>query len=225
MVFTMHFFKFKLRAPLLCAMTLLIAESFCLGSLFNSASFTGSGALAENSEIEGMPVDPRHEVPPVMDKSGTAKMFLRGGELEAERSNWEAAVEKFQEALKLDRDCALAHYDLGVAQFHLGQLELAAQAEKRAIVLDPKLIDAYIQLASILSRLADYSGAEEILERALKMDEHCQIARESLNEICRLKKSKPSLFREHEADSDTSNKHGDNSVEPTVQQTKLKHSS
>jgi tetratricopeptide (TPR) repeat protein len=191
MVITMQFFKFKLRESLICLLALPIAGSIV------------TGALAADSEV----VLPK----PSMDKSGTAKMFLRGGELEAERSNWEAAVEKFNEALKLDQDNAIAHYDLGVAQFHLGQLELASQAEKRAIVLDPKLIDAYIQLASILSKLADYSGAEEILERALKVDEHCQIARDSLNEICRLKKSNPGMFHEREAD--------------TVPQAKLKHSS
>jgi len=214
MVFTMHFFKFKPRPSLFCLMALLIAQC------------SGSGRLLQGTVAFAADADSATAVPkPSMDKSGTAKMFLRGGELEAERSNWEAAVEKFKEALKLDQDSALGHYDLGVAQFHLGQLELASQAEKRAIVLDPKLIDAYIQLASILSRLADYSGAEQILERALKVDEHCQIARDSLNEICRLKKSNLTLFRESEADSESANKRGDNSVEPTVQQTKLKHSS
>jgi len=221
----MHFFKFKLRSPLFCVMVLLVAESSGASNLFQGACWSTSAALAESQKIEGMPVDPRHDVKPAMDKIGTAQMFLRVGELAAEKSNWEAAVEKFQEALKLDPDSALAHYDLGVAQFHLGKLDLAAQAEKRAIVLDPKLVDAYIQLASILSRLADYSGAEVILERALKVDEHCQIARDSLNEICRLKKSNPALFREHAADIDTTHKQGDNSVEPTMQQTKLKHSS
>jgi tetratricopeptide (TPR) repeat protein len=205
MVFTMHFFKFKPQEPLFCLMALLIA-----GSGTTVATAAGSEVAASK---------------PSMDKSGTAKMFLRGGELEAERSNWEAAVEKFQEALKLDQDSALAHYDLGVAQFHLGQLELAAQAEKRAIVLDPKLVDAYIQLASILSRSADYSGAEAILERALKVDAHCQIARDSLNEICRLKKTNPALFREREADSENADKHGDSSVEPAVERARLKHSS
>ena len=205
MVFTMHFFKFKLRGVLFSAMALLITGS------------STTAVIAADSEVSA--------AKPEMDKIGTAKMFMRGGELEAERSNWEAAVVKFKEALKLDQDSALAHYDLGVAQFHLGQLELASQAEKRAIVLDPKLVDAYIQLASILSRLTDYSGAEQILESALKVDEHCQIARDSLNEICRLKKTNPGLFHEREADSENANRHGDNSVEPTVERVKLKHSS
>lgn len=204
LVFTMHFFKFKLRESLICLTAALIA---------------GGGTNVADAADSDAPVSK-----PSMDKSGAAKMFLRGGELEAERSNWEAAVEKFQEALKLDQDSAIAYYDLGVAQFHLGQLELAAQAEKRAIVLEPKLVDAYIQLASILSKLNDYSGAEAILERALKVDSHCQIAKDSLNEICRLKKTTPGVFHEHEADSESVGKHSDSLVEPTVERAKLKHS-
>ena len=177
MVFTMHFFKFELSKCLLSILVLQVSVSCC--------------AYAVPSEKSSA----------AMDKSGTAAMFLRGGELEAERSNWDAAVEKFQEAIKLEPGSALAHYDLGVAQFHLGQLEFACQAEKKAITLDPKLLDAYIQLASIFSKLGDYRGAEDVLERALKVDEHCKIAKDSLNEIYRLKKSKPGLFNGRELNS------------------------
>ena len=201
MVFTMLFFKFVSRKCLFSVMALLLAVS--------------CGAYAESQD----------KPKPSMDKSGTAAMFLRGGELEAERSNWDAAVEKFQEAIKLEQDSALAHYDLGVAQFHLGQLESACEAEKKAILLDPKLIDAYIQLASIFSKLGDYPGAESILERALKVDEHCKIAKDSLNEICRLKKSNPGLFDAQAADEENTGKHRNDSAEPSVPREKLKHSS
>lgn len=204
MVFTMHF-RFRLRKPLFCLVNVFIA-SMCASAAM--AADAGSGGTS-----------------PVLDKVDTAKMFLRGGELEAERSNWEAAVEKFQEALKLEPDSSIAHYDLGVAQFHLGQLELAAQAEKRAIGLNPKLVDAYIQLASILSKLSDFSGAESMLEEALKVDAHCQTARDSLNEICRLKRSNPSFFQKHSVEGSGNEKRDEDASDATVERSKLKHSS
>ena len=124
-----------------------------------------------------------------------AKEHIKAGESAAEKSDWDAAVKEFEEAVKITQNSAIAFYDLGIAQFHLGNLERAAEAEKRAILLDPHLVDAYVQLAAVLTKAEDYEGAERILERAVKLKPACETAKESLNELCKLKRQNPELFK------------------------------
>ena len=124
-----------------------------------------------------------------------AKQHVKTGEAAAEKSDWDVAAAEFQAATKLSDENAIAYYDLGIAHFHLGNLELAAEAEKHALRLDSHLLDAYVQLSAILTKVGDYAGAEQILEKAVKVDPHCETAKASLNELCRLKRENPDLFK------------------------------
>jgi tetratricopeptide (TPR) repeat protein len=137
----------------------------------------------------------------------SAKQHVKAGEAAAEKSNWETAVTEFEAATKISQSSGIAFYDLGIAHFHLGNLEQAAEAEKRAIAIDPHLIDAYVQLAAVLTKAEDYSGAERILEKAVKVSPSCEPAKASLNELCKLKRQNPELFKKKKAtglsDADT----------------------
>jgi tetratricopeptide (TPR) repeat protein len=139
--------------------------------------------------------------------AGEAKAHVKEGEAAAEKSDWEKAVTEFEAATKISQSNAIAYYDLGIAHFHLGNLEQAAEAEKRAISIDFHLIDAYVQLAAILTKAEDYSGAERILERAVKVSPSCEPAKASLNELCKLKRQNPELFKKKKttglSDADT----------------------
>jgi tetratricopeptide (TPR) repeat protein len=128
-----------------------------------------------------------------------AKQHVKAGEAAAEKSDWETAVTEFEAATKISQSSGIAFYDLGIAHFHLGNLEQAAEAEKRAIAIDPRLIDAYVQLAAVLTKAEDYAGAERILEKAVKVSPSCEPAKASLNELCKLKRQNPELFKKKKA--------------------------
>ncbi len=53
----------------------------------------------------------------------------------------------------------MAFYDLGVAQAHLGLLEEGVESERRAVSIDPKFSDAYVELGWILSKLHRFDEA------------------------------------------------------------------
>ncbi len=151
-----------------------------------------------------------------------ATTHVKSGEAAAEKCDWEGAVSEFQIAIKLTDTNPIAYYDLGIAEFHLGNLEAADIAEKRAIKLDSHLIDAYVQLAAVRTKAEDYTGAEQILEKAVKLDPACESAKTSLNELCKLKKQSPELFKKRK-ESGLSELNDD--TNPTIEAGKVKHSS
>jgi tetratricopeptide (TPR) repeat protein len=84
-----------------------------------------------------------------------------------------AALNRFDAALKLDPDDALAHAQRGKALFGLGQVEPALFAWRTAVELDKRLFEPQYNLASELLRLGQLEAARPHLRQAYA---HCPSA-------------------------------------------------
>ncbi len=71
------------------------------------------------------------------------------GNLAAQQGDYESAAEAFEQAVAINPNDARARYNLALAQQYLGDSELALAGYRRAIDLDPQLIDAYINLGNL----------------------------------------------------------------------------
>lgn len=109
--------------------------------------------------------------------------LISTGEAAAAENDWKAAAQYFLEATKLQGQNKIAFYDLGIAYCHLGSLQQALEAEKKAIDLDEEYVPAYIQMATVLSKMHDSAGAEVALRKALQLQPESRLARENLDQL------------------------------------------
>lgn len=109
--------------------------------------------------------------------------LVKRGEEEAAHGNWREAVEQFYKAANEDEKNPIAFYDLGVAYLHLGDLNKAQLAEEQAIKLKPDFINAYVQLATVQSKIGDASSAENTLRKALELDPNNQTVQANLKAV------------------------------------------
>ncbi len=75
------------------------------------------------------------------------------GNTAAQRGDYEGAAEAFEQAVAADPHDAHARYNLALAQQYLGDAELAVAGYRRAIDIDPQLVDAYINLGNLYGEL------------------------------------------------------------------------
>ena len=79
----------------------------------------------------------------------------------AQSGDYATAAEAFEQAVTANPDDARARYNLALAQQYLGDAELAVAGYRRAIDLDPQLIDAYINLGNLYGELGLHEEALE----------------------------------------------------------------
>jgi tetratricopeptide (TPR) repeat protein len=127
--------------------------------------------------------------------------LVQKGEREAGKGNWEAAASQFYKAVSEDEKNPIAFYDLGVAYLHLGDLSKAKMAEEQALSLNPEFENAYIQLATILSKSGDSSGAENALRKLLDLKPDNQTAQANLKALLEERKKKDSRTNDTPPDS------------------------
>jgi Tfp pilus assembly protein PilF len=87
------------------------------------------------------------------------------GFLSAAESDWKGALVEFQVAREL-RECAEAHYLVGLTQFKLGRFAAARAALKKAVKLDPKYGAAQYLLALAHAKLGEPERAARAFEAA-----------------------------------------------------------
>jgi tetratricopeptide (TPR) repeat protein/tRNA A-37 threonylcarbamoyl transferase component Bud32 len=87
------------------------------------------------------------------------------------------AIAKYNEAIDLDPDYALAHAKLAVAYARLfvtradpGALDLARGNSERALAVDPSLVEGYFARADVLQLTGDENGALHQIVKALQLD-------------------------------------------------------
>jgi tetratricopeptide (TPR) repeat protein len=118
------------------------------------------------------------------DGSGAATL-IRQGEDAAATGRWRAAAASFYAAVSKDETNAVGFYNLGVAYYHLGECAKAKVAEEQAIALKEDFANAYVQLAAILAKTGDKSGAQEALRKALQIEPANESAMASLKSLTR----------------------------------------
>ena len=82
------------------------------------------------------------------------------------KKNHSAAINYFEEAIKLKPDYVLAYWELGVAHRDRGDDSEAIKQLKAAINLDDKYLSAYLELADLYDRQKNYDEAVKLLLKA-----------------------------------------------------------
>lgn len=98
----------------------------------------------------------------------TAASLVSQG-LKAQLAGDESTAEStYQQAIKLDPNNAVAHYDLGTVYDRQGSRSLAAQEYTATLVIDPAFADALFNLA-VDTATSDPAGAEKLYLRVLTL--------------------------------------------------------
>ena len=103
----------------------------------------------------------------------TAESFMK----QLNDTGLEAAIDKYSEAVDLDPQYALAYANLGIAYGRLyamrhepGALELARRNCRRALTLDPNLVDGHLAMGGVFNLSGDEHGALEEFAKVLQLD-------------------------------------------------------
>ena len=99
----------------------------------------------------------------------TGIVLYQAGDLPGAQRALERAVELAAAAGLSDRERSTVHVNLGRTYRDQDQLQLAQQAFRRAVVLDPTSASAHTNLGTIMYRLGDCSGAEFELSQAVAL--------------------------------------------------------
>jgi len=84
--------------------------------------------------------------------------------------NTQEAVKDLQEALNDSPKFGDGWHALGVVYDKTGQIDAAKDAYKKAIEVDPKMLQAYVTLARVCLKLKDWQCAADTSERMTKVD-------------------------------------------------------
>ena len=89
----------------------------------------------------------------------------------------DAAIDKYAEAVDLDPHYAIAYANLGIAYGRLyamrhdsGALELARRNCRRALTLNPNLVDGHLAMGGVFNLSGDEHGALDEFAKVLKLD-------------------------------------------------------
>ena len=94
------------------------------------------------------------------------KYYTNLGIEETNKGNFDKAVEAFDKSLELNGECDLTHFSKAIAHHNKMELEEAEKSYIQALLINPKMIDAYFNLAQI--QLAVKPLTEENMKKALK---------------------------------------------------------
>lgn len=82
--------------------------------------------------------------------------------------NYNATVERLQEALAINPRHAIAHANLGATLFNLGRYSEAEETLRRAIELKPECAEAHVNLGNLLQLKGEFAASETALRRGVK---------------------------------------------------------
>jgi predicted membrane-bound spermidine synthase/tetratricopeptide (TPR) repeat protein len=83
------------------------------------------------------------------------------------KGDYRSALNEINNAIKSNPEIAQLHYQKGTFHLSLNELDLAAQALEKAIELDPYMIDAYNNLATVKGKQQNYNAVIQILDKAV----------------------------------------------------------
>ncbi len=106
----------------------------------------------------------------------------RGAELLA-AGKWPEAAEELRAALAQNPYSAVAHDNLGICYFKLGQPELAIEEFKAALSINPRLSATHNNLGYVYLALGRYAEAEAEFKEALEIDPKNDAAHNNLGRL------------------------------------------
>lgn len=86
------------------------------------------------------------------------------------RGEFREAFDAFLEAIKHDRHCSFAYYDLGIICRRMKRFQYAVAAFREMIALVPNFVDAYNQLGITYYEAGDYTRALMVFSAAVELE-------------------------------------------------------
>lgn len=117
-----------------------------------------------------------HQDPDIKAAEDKARDALKAG-------RYQEAIDALQEAVHGHPACADLHTFLGIAYYHMSNMDDAVKSFARAAALDNGHAMAHYNYAAILEKAGKTYEAIEELELALKIDPHYHQAEELLSQI------------------------------------------
>lgn len=103
-------------------------------------------------------------------------LYVKQGDESFEKKQYDAAINHYNQALKLNSKDADTYYKRGLAEYHLGNCEKAITDYNQVIQLNPYYGKVYIRLGLARYRLGDYEGAIADYTQAIRINSHDAIA-------------------------------------------------
>ena len=97
-------------------------------------------------------------------------MYNKRGTAYIERDDYRAALDDFNQALRLDPQNASAHFNRGLAYGRLEQYQAALDDYTEAIRINPEYASAYSNRGFIYAKLQNYQAALDDCTRAIQLD-------------------------------------------------------
>ena len=101
----------------------------------------------------------------------------------AKQGHWQKAQDVLNQACLVEPANVQALHDLAVTYAHTSDLSRAAECEQKALVIDEKYVPSHIELAYLLGKQEDKTGAQEHLTRALELDPNNKAALKNLQTL------------------------------------------
>ena len=98
-----------------------------------------------------------------------AKEYNQGNE-EMKKKNWEKAIERFTKAIEIYPQFSAAYNNLAVCYGQLGQKEQQRKILEKAIMVNERCAPALINLSDIDIRERNFTEANSLLDKALKIE-------------------------------------------------------
>jgi tetratricopeptide (TPR) repeat protein len=93
-------------------------------------------------------------------------------------------LERCQRQVKENPGSAFAHYNLGLAYTHRGSMNNAEEAYRKALELDPDLVEAWVNLGGALMLKWDFHGALRANREALNRRDDVVLAHYNAGQAC-----------------------------------------
>lgn len=152
---------------LLTLTTILVISAAC-----------GGGSPETPTQMPPAPI-PQTSVPAVTPTLSAADHMDMGLDYQ-DQGEFDEAIAAFEEAIRLDPDYALAHYNLGRARYLQGQMEQAVAAFEEAIQIDPEMAEAYTNLGAVYSAQGKTEEAIAACKTAIRLDPNDDMAHYNL---------------------------------------------
>jgi tetratricopeptide (TPR) repeat protein len=126
----------------------------------------GLGFVSLPLLIQSLPVNAIAQV----NSPSTAQDFLDQGVKQLQQGDLEAAINNFNEAIRLNPNYAQAYGNRGIAYSRLQQYEKALADYNQYIRFNPNSAEAYYNRATLYDKLGDYQKAIADYDRAIRLN-------------------------------------------------------
>ncbi|MFM6542705.1 MAG: tetratricopeptide repeat protein [Microcystis panniformis] len=126
----------------------------------------GLGFVSLPLPVQYLPVNAIAQV----NSPSTAQDFLDQGVKQLQQGNLEAAINNFNEAIRLNPNYAQAYGNRGIVYSRLQQYEKALADYNQYIRFNPNSAEAYYNRATLYDKLGDYQKAIADYDRAIRLN-------------------------------------------------------